>query len=125
MRSTSEFNVRQTEPYNWLCQSLHETNSVGPFSRLFWIYKAGVRGKPDHGNSGGNYFEGNRSSFTLQRIGTLASRDRSAIPPHRCRVAGRKCRPRRSPQAGCVRYLLMIRQSIILPSHLFEIRKDL
>jgi len=26
---------------------------------------------------------------------------------------------------GCVRYLLMIRQSIILPGHLVEIRKDL
>jgi len=64
------------------------------------VYKAAVRGKPDHGNSRRNYFEGNRSSFTLQRIGTLASRDRSAIPAHRCRVAGRRSRPGRSPQAG-------------------------
>src|SRR5438034_11539560 len=48
----------------------------------------------------GSSNEGNRSSFTLQRIGTLASRDRSAIPAHRCRVAGRRSRPGRSPQAG-------------------------
>src|SRR6266550_1957265 len=48
----------------------------------------------------GSSNEGNRSSFTLQRIGTLTSRDRSAILAHRCRVAGRRSRPGRSPQAG-------------------------
>ena len=32
---------------------------------------------------------------------------------------------REARKPGCVRYLLMIRQSIILPGHLFEIRKDL
>jgi probable HAF family extracellular repeat protein len=45
------FRAGQTEPYNWLRQSLHETNLVELFSNLFWVYKAAVRGKPDHGNS--------------------------------------------------------------------------
>src|SRR5438445_292702 len=44
----------------------------------------------------GSSNEGNRSSITLQRIGTLGSRDRSTIPAHRCRVAGRRSRPGRS-----------------------------
>src|SRR5439155_1948125 len=100
MGCSSVFTAGQTEPYNWLCQSLHATNSAELFSNFFWLYKAAARGKPDHGNSRRNYFEGNRSSLTLQTIGTLASRDRSAILAHRCRVAGRRSRPGRSPQAG-------------------------
>jgi hypothetical protein len=33
------FKSGQTEPYNWLCQSLQETNSVERFSNLFCVYK--------------------------------------------------------------------------------------
>ena len=51
------FKAGQTEPYNWLCQSLHETNSVELFSNLFWVYKAAARGKPDHGNSRRNFLK--------------------------------------------------------------------
>src|SRR5437667_4433956 len=86
---------------HWL-ENLHgNVNSIPKWDELLCSRQVGLNPiivvcRSLETNFVGSSNEGNRSSFTLQRIGTLASRDRSTIPAHRCRVAGRRSRPGRS-----------------------------